>query len=79
MKLQPGIYGFEVWKEKPEDGDWLLARLYDERGKEISCTQGRTESEILDMIADALKRALDIPVPWYDKLYASFKRLLKLS
>ena len=75
MKLQSGIYGFEVWRE-PEG--WFLAKLYDVHGKEIGMTQGRTESEILDMVADCLKCSLDIPCPRYDRWFAAFKRLFNL-
>lgn len=59
-----------------EDG-WFIPKLWID-DEEVGFTQGRTESEALDMIADCFKCHLDIGCPWYDRWFAALKRLFDL-
>jgi len=59
-----------------EDG-WFTPRLWID-GEQIGFTQGRTESETLDKVADYFKCSLNIRCPWYDRWYVSIKRFLNL-
>ena len=72
--LENKIFSFFVIKE---DG-WYIPTLFID-GDKVGFTQGRTESEVLDMIADCYKTHLNIKVPWYDRWYAKLKRLFNLT
>ncbi len=55
MKIE-GTYKIKIWK----DGDMYLARCKFKDG--VFITQGRTEQEIFEMIADAFMTHFEIPV-----------------
>jgi len=61
----PQEFHFKIWQG--EDG-WYLAecRIGDEGWTFV--TQGRTEDEIFDQVADAFKTALEIKCSWYRRL-----------
>jgi hypothetical protein len=63
---------------EPLENGRYIARLHEDENA-IGFCFGDTESEIYDMVADAYKTAYGIKVPWYDRWYASLKRLLRLQ
>jgi len=65
-----GQYKFRIYK----DGDWYLAGIYKD-GKNIGITQGKTEEEIFEMIADAYMCALDVKISKWNRFW---HRLLRL-
>ncbi len=58
-----GIHQFKIWKE----GDWYLARVIDNEGNKF-VTQGRTEEEIFNMIADCYLTVYEIPISRWKRL-----------
>lgn len=70
-KVDDGITGAYTFTIEKED-DWYIARgtkAGDTNSHFI--TQGKTEQEIFEMIADALMCYMDVPVKmsWWKKLY----------
>jgi predicted RNase H-like HicB family nuclease len=63
MKKITGEYKFIIFK----DGDYFIAKARIGQD-DIIVTQGKTEDEIFDMLADAYKVALDIEISWWNKI-----------
>lgn len=55
-------YQIDVW----QDDNWWLAEVW--AGKNHWITQGRTEEEIWEMIADSVLTVNDVRVSWWNKL-----------
>jgi len=63
MKIT-GKYNFEI--KKCEEGYVVTGKTPNKKGTII--TQGRTQEEIFDMIADAYMCLFDIELSWWNKL-----------
>ena len=55
MKIE-GTHKIKIWRK----GDWYLARCETKDKANVFLTQGKSEAEIFDMIADAFKTMFDI-------------------
>jgi len=66
-----GKYNFEIKKVKNE-GYVAIGKAPDKKSTII--TQGKTQEEIFNMIADAYMCVFDIKVSWWNKLLYKLKK-----
>lgn len=69
MKIT-GKYNFEI--KKVSEGYVVIGKTPDKKGTIIS--QGKTQEEIFDMIADAYMCVFEIELSWWNKLLGKLRK-----
>lgn len=70
-------YEFRITKADDDSGYFVATGRIGGHTRSTFFTDGSSENDIFDMVADALKCMLDVKVPWYDKLWYRLTRFLR--